>query len=151
MWAQLRRFSALPRPAKALFLRAAVILPFLSLLLHFRDFRYTRRFLQRLLRARENPIPTVAGDPRVALTSRMVQAAARHSPISSTCLERSLALWWLLARQGIAAQLRIGVRKDGEKFAAHAWVEHEGVAVGEPEDTHIHYTAFAEEMSGDIS
>jgi hypothetical protein len=81
----------------------------------------------------------------------MVLAAARHSPVSSTCLERSLSLWWLLARQGIVAQLRIGVRKEGEKFAAHAWVEHEGTAVGEPEDTHVHYAAFAEEMSGDVS
>jgi hypothetical protein len=127
------------------------MLPFLTLFLHFRGFRYTQRLLQRLLPARINSVPIAPGDPRVALTSRMVLAAARHSPISSTCLECSLALWWLLARQGIAALLRIGVRKDGEKFAAHAWVEHEGVAVGEPEDTHIHYAAFAQEMSGDVS
>jgi hypothetical protein len=133
-----------------LFLRAAVLLPLLTLLLHFRGFRYTQRLLQRWLPAGLNAV-IVPGDPRVALTSRMVRAAASYSPISSTCLERSLTLWWLLARQGIAAQLRIGVRKDGEKFAAHAWVEHEGVAVGEPEDTHVHYAAFAEEMSGDIS
>jgi len=30
------------------------------------------------------------------------------------CLHRSLALRWLLRRQGIYADLRIGVRKDGE-------------------------------------
>jgi len=81
----------------------------------------------------------------------MVLAAARNSPIRSTCLERSLALWWLLAKQSIATQFRIGVRKDGEKFAAHAWVEHDGVAIGEPEASHLHYTVFAEEMFVDAS
>jgi hypothetical protein len=81
----------------------------------------------------------------------MVLAAARNSPIPSTCLERSLSLWWLLARQGITTQFRIGVRKDGEKFTAHAWVERDGVAIGEPEAAHLHYAAFAEEMSGEPS
>ena len=81
----------------------------------------------------------------------MVLAVARNSPIPSTCLERSLSLWWLLARQGIATQFRIGVRKDGEKFAAHAWVEREGVAIGEPDASHLHYAAFAEELSGEPS
>ena len=133
-----------------LFLRAAVMLPILSFLLHFRGFGYTRRLLQKRYGAVVFPA-AVPDDSRVALTSRMVLAAARRSPVKVTCLERSLALWSLLARQRIAAQLRIGVRKDGEKFAAHAWVEHAGVAVGEPEDIHIHYSPFAEEMSGDIS
>jgi len=81
----------------------------------------------------------------------MVLAAARNSPIPSTCLERSLSLWWLLARQGIDTQFRIGVRKDDEKFAAHAWVERHGVAIGEPDASHLHYAAFAEEMSGEHS
>jgi Transglutaminase-like superfamily len=85
------------------------------------------------------------------MTSQMVLAAARHSLSQPTCLERSLCLWWLLARQGIATQFRIGVRKDGEKFAAHAWVERDGVAIGEPEAAHLHYAAFAEEMSGNGS
>jgi len=81
----------------------------------------------------------------------MVQAAGRNSPIPSTCLERSLSLWWLLARQGVATQFRIGVRKDGEKFTAHAWVERESVAIGEPDASHLHYAAFAEELSGEPS
>ncbi len=88
---------------------------------------------------------------RVAITARMVLAAARNSPIPSTCLERSLCLWWLLARQNIATQFRIGVKKDGEKFAAHAWVERDGVAIGEPESSHLHFAAFDKEMFGDVS
>jgi len=81
----------------------------------------------------------------------MVLAAARRSLVGVSCLERSLVLWWLLGRQGIASQLRIGVRTDNQKFAAHAWVECQGLALGEPEAPHLHYAAFSEEMSGDFS
>ena len=127
-----------------------VLLPLLSISLRVRGFGATQRFLQKFITGKNGP-PSGAVESHAALTSRMVLAAARNSPIPSTCLERSLSLWWLLARQGIAAQFRIGVRKDGEKFAAHAWVERDGVAIGEPEAQHLHYAAFAEEMYGEAS
>ncbi len=151
MWARLLRFSALPRPAKALFLRAALLLPFLTLSLRFRGFRSTQRFLLSFLDPSKTALRTVEIESRITMTSQMVLAATRHSPSHSTCLERSLCLWWLLAHQGIATEFRIGVRKDGEKFAAHAWVERDGVAIGEPEASHLHYAAFAEEMAGNGS
>jgi Transglutaminase-like superfamily len=122
----------------------------LTLSLRVRGFGPTQRLLQKFIPPRKNS-PPVAAVELCALTSRMVLAVARNSPIPSTCLERSLSLWWLLARQGIATQFRIGVRKDGEKFAAHAWVEREGVAIGEPDASHLHYAAFAEELSGEPS
>jgi hypothetical protein len=151
MWARLRRFSALPRPAKGLFLRAVVLLPLLTVSLRVRGFGATQRFLQKFITPKKNVLPVTAFGSCAALTSRMVLAAARNSPIPSSCLERSLSLWWLLARQGMTTQFRIGVRKDGEKFAAHAWVECDGAAIGEPESSHLHYAAFAEEMSGEPS
>lgn len=151
MWARLRRFSALPGPAKVLFLRAVVLLPLLTLSLRVRGFGATQRFLQKFTVSPKSDRPVAAVESCVALTTRMVLAAARNSPIPSTCLERSLSLWWLLACQGIAAQVRIGVRKDDEKFAAHAWVERDGIALGEPDASHLHYAAFAEEMSGEHS
>jgi hypothetical protein len=115
-----------------------------------RGFGATQRFLQKFTASKNSP-PVAVVESRVALTSRTVLAAARNSPIPSTCLERSLSLWWLLARQGIATQFRIGVRKDDEKFAAHAWVEWDGIAIGEPAAPHLHYAAFAEEISGEQS
>lgn len=39
-------------------------------------------------------------------------------------------LWYLLRRQGIAAELQIGTRFEGE-FQAHAWVEYQGDVVGD--------------------
>jgi len=52
--------------------------------------------------------------------------AVRNVPWRVRCLERSLALWWLLARDGISAEMRIGVRKLGRGIEAHAWVEVQG-------------------------
>jgi hypothetical protein len=151
MWARLRRFSALTLPAQGLFVRAVFLLPAITIFLRFCGFRSTQKFLQYFLDPSLKTQPDAAVESRVSLTARMVRAAARNSPIHSTCLERSLSLWWLLARQGITTQFRIGVRKEGEQFKAHAWVERDGAAIGEAEAPHLHYAAFAKEMFEDVS
>lgn len=138
MWERLQRFSALEPPARRIFLHASVMLPLLSLSLRFRGFLKTRTFLQNHL----SPAIGLAGSSGPALTVRMVRAAARHSWTHPTCLQESLALWWLLGRQGIASELRVGVRKQESKFEAHAWVERDGVALNEPQAQHEHYAAF---------
>lgn len=55
--------------------------------------------------------------------ARWRAAAARHLILKTNCLDRALTLWWLLRRRGVAADLRIGARKEGGRFEAHAWVE----------------------------
>jgi Transglutaminase-like superfamily len=146
MWEQLRRFSALDRAARGLFLRAAVLLAVISVSLRFRGFRKTQASLQRLLAVPPNPSGQTPS-PQVELTARMVRAAVRHNFGHPTCLEESLALWWLLGRRGIASDLRIGVRRNGEKIEAHAWVERDGAALNEPEALHEHYAAFDAALS----
>lgn len=151
MWARLRRFSALPAAAKSDFVRAALLLPLIRVSLWLRGFRATQKSLQTRMRGGVAVLPEAAATSEVQRVCRMVLAAARHSLMRSTCLERSLALWWLLARKGISSQLRIGARKSEGKFEAHAWVERNGEAIGEPEGTHRHYAAFEKEFSGDLS
>jgi hypothetical protein len=146
MWERLRRFSALERTERGVFLRAAVLLPLISLSLRLRGFRKTQAFLQKSL-STSNKETVVSAHDRADGTVRMVRAAVRHSLGHPTCLEESLALWWLLGRQGIGAELRIGVRKQGEKFEAHAWVERAGAALNEPESVHEHYAAFDSALS----
>lgn len=152
MWERLRRFSALPPSSKAVFLQATLLLPVTSLSLRLRGFRATQKWLEGHL-PREVGDRTPVQHPHydVSVVVRMVLAAAHHSPISTTCLERSLVLWWLLGRRNIASQLRIGVRKTGEKFEAHAWVECDGAAIAEPEASHLHYAPFAKEFSEELS
>jgi hypothetical protein len=62
----------------------------------------------------------------------LVTAAARHHLRPMTCLPRALALQALLRRNGIQADLRIGVRREAGSLQAHAWVENDGSPLGEP-------------------
>ena len=142
MWERLRRFSALERPAQSLFLRAIVLLPVVSLSLHWRGFRVTRVALERVLSKANSVLDAATASERAALTAHMVHAADRHGWFHPTCLAKSLTLWWLLGREGIASELRIGIRKENQKFEAHAWVERDGAALNEPEEHHHHYAAF---------
>jgi Transglutaminase-like superfamily len=145
MWERLQRFRALDSEARAIFLRAAMLLPVISLSLRIRGFRATQRSLQNfsLFSKEEKTIPqNVTHGEQVVLVVRMVNAAARHGWGRPTCLEKSLGLWWLLRQQGITSSIRIGARTVGGKLEAHAWVECEGATLNEPEGRHRHYATF---------
>lgn len=146
MWERLRRFSELEPGARGIFLRAALLLPLISLSLRMRGFRATQTSLQKFLPSLDQ-ITTISPGPSANLTARMVRAAVHHGVGHPTCLEESLALWWLLGRRRIASQLRIGIRKQSPRFEAHAWVELGGVPLNEPETPHQHYAAFEGEIS----
>lgn len=146
MWERLRRFSGLEAGARGIFLRAAVLLPLISLSLRMRGFGATQGTLQKFLPSSDHQT-TISPGPSADLTARMVRAAVHHGVGHPTCLEESLALWWLLRRLGIASQLRIGIKKQSPKFEAHAWVELGGAPLNEPETPHQHYAAFEGEIS----
>lgn len=142
MLKSLRRFSALERTAQTLFLRALVTLALVGLSLKLRGFDATRSTLLKTLPLHSTPTDSDLLNKRIALTAHMVNAADRHGPVHPSCLVKSLTLWWLLGRQGISSELRIGVRKEGGNLEAHAWVERDGIALNEPEERHQHYAAF---------
>ncbi|HKF26495.1 MAG TPA: lasso peptide biosynthesis B2 protein [Candidatus Acidoferrum sp.] len=150
MWARLRRFSALPGAAKSDFVEAALLLPWIRLSLRLRGFRATQKSLLERANPAAAALPETAAAALTEQVCRIVLAASRHSLLRTTCLERSLTLWRLLARRGVTSQLRIGTSKCEGKFAAHAWVERNGEAIGEPEGTHLHYAAFEKEFGGEI-
>jgi hypothetical protein len=120
------------------------LLPLISLSLRIRGFRATQAALQSFFipSKTEKRVGEQAMDSEcVRLAVRMVNAAARYG-LGSTCLEKSLTLWWLLRREGIVSSVRIGARKASGKFEAHAWVERDGVALNEPGTQHRHYATF---------
>ena len=128
-----------------MFLRAAVLLPVISLSLRIRGFRATQQSLQDFAffaRAETRFPENLTAGERVGLTVRMVNAAAYHGWGRPTCLEKSLALWWFLRQVGVASSVRIGARTRDGRFEAHAWVECDGAALNEPGDAHRHYATF---------
>ena len=143
MWGQFLRFRALDPEAQKLFLRAAALLLLVGISLHTRGYKKTQDWLQKRLRKQKVSKPTVGLDlDLLGVTCRMVRAAEHHALIRSTCLEESLTLWYLLGQQNIATRVRIGVRKQTEKFEAHAWVEHGGKALMQSEEMHRHFAPF---------
>src|SRR5450432_567140 len=147
MWESLQRYNALSSEARKLFRRAVVLLPLLMVSLRVRGYGKTQQWLQNIL-DRTVIAPMQAADLvlNLEITCRMVRAAQHYTLVRTSCLEQSLLLWYLLRRQGITAALRIGIRKDAEKFEAHAWVEHDGAAVNQVQELHRHYTAFDGEV-----
>jgi hypothetical protein len=76
------------------------------------------------------------------LVARMQEAAARNLFFRANCLEQSLVLCWLLRRRGIDAVLRIGARKESERFEAHAWVELDSQVLNDASAEHRHFVPF---------
>jgi hypothetical protein len=99
------------------------------------------RRLQGLLVLRR-PVAGVVSLPEVQSIGELVNLAARRSPFPATCLTRSLLLGWMLARRGISSELRIGVQLHQGVFAAHAWVECQGVPVNDQPDIATRFHAF---------
>jgi hypothetical protein len=83
--------------------------------------------LERLPGGSSDGLETLPTERLVSL----VDVAARHHLRPMTCLPRSLALKALLRRQGVEADLRIGVRRDDGRLLAHAWIEQAGAPIGE--------------------
>lgn len=136
-----RNALRLSRTEQLLLLQAFALLPLVSLSLYWQGMKRTQ---QRLAALSENGKNLPQGDEffRIWQTVRMVSVASRYSPAWSNCLRQSLVLWYLLRRQGIASELRIGVRREAEEFQAHAWVESSGLILNEGEDVYQRYATF---------
>ena len=126
---KLTAFRRLPAAERRLLVRAAFQLALVDAGLRTLGFGRVRRLLARGLPATPAPAPPARAD-RIAW---LVAAAARHHLYPVKCLTRSLVLWRLLALRGLPAELRIGVRPGDGGLRAHAWVEHRGRVLAEPE------------------
>jgi hypothetical protein len=69
----------------------------------------------------------------------LVEAAANHHVLPMLCLPRSLVLVRLLALQGVATELKVGVRLEKQKLLGHAWVEWRGERLNDPYEIVDHY------------
>ena len=129
----LHRLWRMPGTHRRLLLQALVAVPAVRILLRAAGLRRVHALLSRWAA----PFSARRADPRwstpqgVQVAVALVDMAARWSPVSNTCLHRSLALWWLLRRRGVDCQLRLGARRNDAQFDAHAWIEYDGRIVND--------------------
>lgn len=139
-----RKFMRLSGPEKAVFLKAAGLLPLVAVGLRLSGFASVQTKLAQLAgpSSRFGRPAELAVD--VATVAALVELAARKGPVRVNCLERSLALWFLLQRRGVAADLRVGVRvaSAAERATFHAWIEHQGQVINDTSDVGYRYQPF---------
>lgn len=135
-----RRWRALAPEDRRKLLQATALLVYARLRLPFIGFRPDPDAAQRA-DSTELPAATLQ---RAQVVSRLVGIAAGHGPVRVSCLHRSLVLWWLLRREGIPCELRLGARASSGEFEAHAWVQCGGVALDQQPADLARYRPFGE-------
>lgn len=128
--------------------QAALLLVLLPPWIRRRGIGRTTRHLDRLARrlpggraAVEAPLAPPQAHSRAhrlaearRLAALVERANRRYAIPRADCLPLSLALRWLLARRGIASDLRVGVRTITGRFESHAWLECDGVVLNDTAD-----------------
>lgn len=133
---------SLSKSDRALVIRAMCLLPIVATSLKTVGLRKTRSWL-----ARNSPRPTVLSAEQTRASARraaqMVAVACRRQPFRSSCLPRTIVLWNLLRRRGIATDVRIGARSNSQgEFQAHAWLEWNGEVLNDVADVAQQYLPF---------
>ncbi len=130
------RWRALNVRDKRRLLVLMLVLPLVHAALAVFPLRRVRGWLDRASAGRTAQTCTPA---RLADAHRLAELAAiagRRGAVAASCLRQALVVWCWLRRQGLNPQLRIGTMGSGAQFAAHAWVELEGVALAQGDLLH---------------
>lgn len=138
-----RALLSLSWPERRLLARAWLMLPAVAISLPVFGFKR----VQSLLIGPEGVSAEEADAGRARSAARLVDTAACWHPVPATCLVRSLVLCHVLRRLGLAASLQIGVALPDGTFEAHAWVEHNGIALAQAGAAAARYTPFARPAS----
>lgn len=139
---QVSGFLALHSNEQRLFLMALVLLPATVVGLRLFGFKRWYAWLH-WLGQRSCPSQTLATTTHaIHRTLLLLRLVMRYAPHRGNCLSQSLTLWWLLQQQGIASDLRIGVRQEKEVLQAHAWIEYKGQPLNDSSDVRTRYAVF---------
>lgn len=103
-------------------MHCGLLIAAVKMMLSVRGFDATTSYIR--MRVARVPTADSPGDDYVKETEYAVAVAAALYPGRALCLERSLVLYYLLRRRGIAVTYCQGVQP--YPFLAHAWVEYHG-------------------------
>lgn len=139
-----RRYRNHTREDRKLIRFAALILPFSKVGLRLFGFRRWKELIETFFLPANLPqsMPMDLQHETALRAVRALRSVEVHGPTTPNCLERSMALWWMLRRAGVKGELQIGARKQGERFEAHAWLELGGEVLNDSAEVHRHYARF---------
>lgn len=128
-----RQWRELPAWERRVLVLCGLVLPVIWVGVRLMPFKRIQRVYAR------EATPSPAGTLPMGLTAIeyaqrcavLVGIAARHGIYLANCLHQSLVLCWILRRDRLPARLRIGVHDKLDDFRAHAWVELDGIALGQ--------------------
>jgi hypothetical protein len=129
-----RRWRALGANDRRETLRAAMLVPLCGAGVRVLGVKRTREWLAVAAQPSRR-----AGTSAIERVVRAVERVRFHSPLSGTCLSRSLTLHYLLLRHGMRSELRLGVRRIGSRVAGHAWIEVNGSPLNDTPDVHSEF------------
>lgn len=112
------------------------LLPLVSLMLRVMGFNRSHAWLlQNSQKADFVKADTKALDLAERL-AQLANIAGRRGAVTATCLRQAMLLQWWLRRRKLDAKLKLGARLQEGQFDAHAWVELQGIALGQTEMNH---------------
>ncbi len=135
------RFLALPPEDRRIILQAARLIPWMAAKLRLAGLQRLRAKDRNVAASSPSTLEPDAAKDRASHLALLVGIAARNGPYRGNCLSQSLTLLRLLQREGIKADLRLGVRKEAD-FEAHAWVEHEGRPLNDTREVATRYAPY---------
>jgi hypothetical protein len=138
MAGHLKILRDLPFQEKVLLARFVFCLPWISFSIRYLGYSRTRKLLSGLTKQTDFRQANAAELAQAQRNAELLLIAGRRGLISATCLRQSVLLEYWLKRRGLAAEIKIGVRREQDLFDAHAWVELNGVALAQDSLEHHH-------------
>lgn len=135
------KFFSLENSFKWRFIKYFLSYPFYLAIFRTAGFKRTKGYIEYRISKKNNSTSNVTFKAAEDISST-INLAASNFPLSSSCLEKSIFIYFILALNGIESDIKIGVDKDNNEFKAHAWVEKEGLVLKGSEGPLDKYSSF---------
>ncbi len=144
MFGKVRQFLDLPNSHKLIFTKISLIVPLVELGIKTFGFKRTFNLLKRFTKKTKKPV----ANPTLIINRHrnFLYLYSKQFPFFGKCLAQSLTLWVLLQNKSINTDLRFGMKKENNKFLAHAWLEYDGKPLATEEEQKENYLSFNESI-----
>ena len=114
------------------------ILLYVRLRMDLTPFRNWKHWLEEHHVEAQRPL-TESEKSSIVIHRRMVTLASRYHFVNANCLPKSLTLKWMLQKENIHCELRLGLRQGAEQFQGHAWLQRNDIVLNDDHDVALRY------------